>query len=30
MHEKYMFTKNDITKVTIINDTITPFIKDLR
>ncbi|CAD8130294.1 unnamed protein product [Paramecium sonneborni] len=30
MHEKYMFTKNDITKVTIINDTVTPFIKDLR
>ncbi|CAD8186301.1 unnamed protein product [Paramecium octaurelia] len=30
MHEKYMFTKNDITKVTIVNDTVTPFIKDLR
>ncbi|CAK85751.1 unnamed protein product (macronuclear) [Paramecium tetraurelia] len=30
MHEKYMFTKNDLTKVTIINDNITPFIKDLR
>lgn len=25
-----MFTKNEITKVTIINDKITPFIQELR